>query len=61
MPTQTSQPKVYNPDALIKAQEFLQFKLDQLNSYSKLNLPMFQTEIFSRDYRFGTHTLIVIE
>lgn len=61
MPTQTSQPKVYNPDALIKAQEFLQFKLDQLNSYSKFDLPMFQTEIFSRDYRFGTHTLIVIE
>ncbi len=55
--------RVHTPQALAKSQEFLSINLQTLEQllHLDLNLPAFQAEVFSRDYRFGTHTLIVLE
>lgn len=55
--------QIQNPDALSKSQEFMTFNLQTLVGLLNLDWqsPSYQAEVFSRDYRFGTHTLIVIE
>ena len=41
--------------------DYSHFRLDFLNSVFQKKLPAYSLEIFQRDYKFGHHTLIVIE
>ena len=50
-----------NPDFFNNVMDFSSFNLGVLNTWFDSNLPSYDIELYTRNYSFGQHTLIVLE